>query len=430
MRRLARCALLVAVAAGGRATPAAARELWKGEDDRRLELRTSIKASLLPSYTPDDPVLFPERSTAASLWRLRVEPEFRPSEAVGMVAAYEQRLRIASTPQGLAGLGVLPPETPAPYRIRQLDWSLTNASGYSWRQEIDRAFVALHLSRVDVNIGRQAIGWGRGVLFGAIDLFAPFTPLEADREWRRGVDAAKVDVKLTDRISFDGVAAIGEPLAPIANSSTVDSSAFVGRLRGYSGKVDVELVGGWRAADILGGLATSAAIGDAEAHGELAVFRAPEPLPAGGQLGPRGAIKAVAGGSYRLPVGKGVLVFLEYHYSGFGAPSAEEILPLLANPDFLRRFLRGDTQILGRHAIALLANYEWSPELTIAAQLLQSPVDGSGIVAPSATLTFGDRLSLLATLYLPHGSPPVAGVLTSEYGAAALSGLVQLRIYD
>jgi hypothetical protein len=36
----------------------------------------------------------------------------------------------------------------------------------------------------------------------------------------------------------------------------------------------------------------------------------------------------------------------------------------------------------------------------------------------------------LATLYLPYGSPPVGGILMSEYGAAALSGLIQLRVYD
>jgi hypothetical protein len=420
------CACLLAVALLGAAPPARARELWTGEDERRLELRTSLKASLLPSHAPDDPVLFPERDSAASLWRLRLEPELRASPAVLIAAAYEQRLRVASTPQGLAGLGVLPPDVPAAYRIRQLDWSIAATGGYSWRQEIDRGFVALRLPRLDLTVGRQAIGWGRGVLFGAVDLFAPFTPLEADREWRRGVDALKADVKLSERISFEAVGAFGQPFQPAA----LDSSVLAGRLRGYAGKVDLELVGGWRAADVFGGMTSSAAIGDAEAHGELAFFRAPEPLPAGGQIGDAVAIKGVAGGSYRFPLGKGLVTFLEYHYSGFGAPRPQDVSPLFMNPQFQRRYLQGDTQILGRHAVALLANYELSPELTVSGQWIQSPADGSGVAAPSATLTFGDRLSILATLYLPYGSPPVGGVLTSEYGAAALSGLIQLRLYD
>ncbi len=80
-------------------------------------------------------------------------------------------------------------------------------------------------------------------------------------------------------------------------------------------------------------------------HGELALFHAPEALPAGG-LGSedRLALKAVLGGSYRIPVANGILLFVEYHYSGFGAPSASEILPLLSNPAFLERYLRGDTR--------------------------------------------------------------------------------------
>jgi hypothetical protein len=420
--------LVVAIAAAFacRPVPVAARELWTGEDERQLQLRTSLKASLLPSHAPDDPVLFPQRDTAASLWRLRLEPELRASPAVTIAAAYEQRLRIASTTQTLAGLGVLPSGAPGAYRIRQLDWGFVDSGAYTWRHQIDRGFVALRLGRVEVTAGRQAVGWGRGVLFGAIDLFAPFSPLEADREWRRGVDAVKADVRLTERISLDVIGAFGQPFQP----GPLDSSALAGRVRGYAGKVDLELVGGWRARDVFGGLATSAALGDAEAHGELALFRAPDALPAGGQLGARGAIKAVAGGSYRFPLGKGLLAFLEYHYSGFGAARAADILPLVANPDFQRRFLRGDSQILGRHAIALLANYEWSPDLTLGGLCLQSPVDGSGVVAPSATLTLGDRLSVLGTVYVPYGAAPVAGVLASEYGAAALSALVQIRVYD
>ncbi len=94
------------------------------------------------------------------------------------------------------------------------------------------------------------------------------------------------------------------------------------------------------------------------------------------------------------------------------------------------RYLRGDTQILGRHALAMLASYEVSPELSLAAQWLQSPVDGSGVLTPSATLTFGDKVSLLATAYLPYGRSPRGGTLKSEYGTAARSGFLQIRIYE
>jgi hypothetical protein len=139
--------------------------------------------------------------------------------------------------------------------------------------------------------------------------------------------------------------------------------------------------------------------------------------------------KVVAGGSYRLPAGNGVLLYLEYHYSGFGAASAAGIFPLLADPAFQERYLRGDTQILGRHAVAALASYEFSPEWSSALEWLQSPVDGSGVVVPTATRTFGDRLSLLLSGYVPYGRAPAGLTLQSDFGASPFAAFVQFRFY-
>jgi hypothetical protein len=139
--------------------------------------------------------------------------------------------------------------------------------------------------------------------------------------------------------------------------------------------------------------------------------------------------KAVAGGSYRFPVGHGVLAFFEYHYSGFGAPSPAGILSRLADAAFQERYTRGDTQILGRHALAALASYELAPEVTFATEWLHSPADGSGVFVPSSTFTFGDRASMLFSGYVPYGRPPVAATLQSVFGASPLALFVQLRFY-
>ena len=322
--------------------------------------------------------------------------------------------------RGALGGGVLPSEAPAAYRIGQLDWQIAASDHAEWRAEIDRAAVHAQAGAATITVGRQAIGWGRGVLFGAVDLFSPFTPLEADREWRRGVDAVRADIKIADRRSVDVVAAFG---------TDIDQSAFAGRFREYAGKADLELVGGWRARDVFGGATTSAALGDAEVHGEIAVFGTPAAAGSIAFGAERTIVKAVAGTSYRFPVANGLLVFAEYHYSGFGATSSAGILPLLADPEFQRRYLRGDTQILTRHAVAVLATYEYSPELTIAGQWLQNPTDGSGIVVPSATWTLSDRWSAVLSGYLPFGAEPVGPMLHSRYGASPLGVFAQIRAY-
>jgi hypothetical protein len=391
-------------------------------NEEPFALRYSVKSSVLVSRLPDDVALFPDSdaATATGFWRARIEPTWQSSNGTTFEVAFEQRVRAFSSSSGLTGGTVLPSEADAPFRIRQLDWQFASAAHAEWRGEIDRAAVHMSFSGADVTIGRQAIGWGRGVLFGAVDLFAPFSPLEADREWRRGVDAVRGDVKLTDRMSLDAVAAFDD---------TVPGSAFVGRLRGYAGKADLEVLGGYRSRDLFAGVTSSAAVGDLEFHGELAVFRS-DAVPGSLSFSERRMIpKVVAGSSYRFPIGNGVLMYVEYHYSGFGAPSADQILPNLRDLTFQERYLRGDMQILGRHAAAAFASYEYSPEITLTGEWLFSPVDGSGVVIPSVTWTVSDRWSVLFSGYVPHGRPPAGPTLQSEFGASPLAAFFQLRMY-
>ena len=404
---------LVSVAVAGLALTAVAGAQEREAESPSLTVRTSVKATGLLSRSPNAPDLFPERTAGESMLRLRVEPEVRASGNTTFNFAYEQRLRYTSAPMvGIAAIGILPSEVATPFRLEPLVWRVSESANGGWRHEIDRANAQVHIGRADLTIGRQAIGWGRGVMFTSVDLFAPFSPLEVDREWRSGVDAVRADVKLTDRSSIDLVGAFGE---------TLDQSAFAARARGYAGTIDVEVVGGRRGLDLFGGVTSSAAVGDAEVHGEAAAFRVPSGMDHDVVW------KVVVGASYRFPIGAGILTYAEYHYSGFGAEHPEAILTLLTTPSSVGRFIRGDLQILSRHAVGVTGSYEASPEVTSSGQWLHNPGDQSGIVAPAMTYTFSDAVSVLGTVYVPYGRPPAGGVLRSEYGAAPLSGLLQLR---
>ena len=413
MRRRPRI-VVVALAILALTTAGEAVQEQEAESPSVFTVRTSVKATGLMSRAPDAPDLFSERTTAQSMVRFRVEPEIRAGRNTTFNVAYEQRLHHASGASGIAAIGILPSEASTPFRARPLVWRVTDSGTATWRHEIDRANAQVHVPRADLTIGRQAIGWGRGVMFTAVDLFAPFSPLEVDREWRSGVDAVRADVKLTERSSLDLVGAFGDRL---------DRSAFAARARGYAGVIDVEVVGGRRAEDLFGGVTSSAAVGDAEVHGEAAAFRVPSGVDH------EVVWKVVIGASYRFPIGSGILAYAEYHYSGFGAAHPDEIGARLTTPSFLERFVRGDVQILSRHAVGATGSYEVSPELTYSGQWLHNPGDQSGIVAPALTYTFNDALSLLGSVYIPYGDAPDGGVLRSEYGAAPLSGLLQLRLY-
>src|SRR5512138_3121809 len=206
------------------ATPSDSAQSSATPEAETFVLRTSVKGSAFIFHAPDAPVFLPDRKGAETLGRVRVEPTINVTRSTTFDVAYEHRLVYSSSSTGLATLAVLPPVGEAPYRIRQLDWSITASPSGQWRQEIDRANAKIQAGRTDVTLGRQAIGWGRGVLFGAVDLFAPFSPLEADREWRRGVDAARAEFKVGGRTSIEGVGAFGQ---------TWDRSLVAGRIRGY-----------------------------------------------------------------------------------------------------------------------------------------------------------------------------------------------------
>jgi hypothetical protein len=393
-------------------------ELWSHEEGSSGSLNVTGKATSLAS----DPVVFGAGHSHTTLTRLRFGLGVRHNDWMDSELAYEQRARWVSGSAGLgSGSAFLPSEAEAPFRLTQLDSEICGDDDYSYRHELDRGLVALHPEWGEVTIGRQAIGLGRGVLFGAVDVFSPFTPLEVDREWRRGVDAFRTEYRLSATTSAELLGAFGP---------SWDESALLGRLRGYVGDVDGALIFGKRAEDFLVGTAVSTIFQDAEVHAEIAVFDTPEAQPDGGLGGDDHLVaKTVVGSSYTFDVGTGLTVLVEHHYSGFGVKDAADAVDRLQDPDFQQRFLRGDTQILCRQAIAAQLSYAFDDAVGGTFLVLTNPTDGSGVLSPALTISMADNITLLGSAFIPWGDEPSGGQLRSEYGATAAGLFLQANIY-
>lgn len=398
-----------------------AEELWRQGDSRYLALNPTLKLGGLLNHNPDDAVLYPDEWATVGLSRLRLDLHLRWDDAADARLAYVASGRWTGASQTGTGFGILPTTAPAPYRLRPVQEDWYEGDHVLGSHELDRALVAFHPDWGEVTIGRQAIGLGRGVLFSAVDLFAPFSPLEIDREWRRGVDALRVERRVSPNSSVEAIAVGGE---------SWDDSALIGRWRGYMGVIDAELLGGKRGEDGFLGTAFAAATGDAEVHGELAVFRTRHAHPQGSVLGDGHLIpKAVLGASYTLPIGTGLTVLGEYHYSGFGSRDSDQIAALLSQPEYRDRYLRGDTQILGRHAVGLQASYSFNEFASSALNVVTNPTDGSGVLSPSLRLDLSRTLSITVAAYLPWGEETVNGLPQSEYGGSGQSLFLQLGLY-
>ena len=284
---------------------------------------------------------------------------------------------------------------------------------------MDRALLAGDFDWGNATVGRQAIGLGRGLLFGAIDVFSPFSPLEVDREWRRGVDAVRVEANLSDTSSIEWISAFGEH---------ADESAHLLRVRGYAGTVDGELVVGERADDEMFGGAASAALWGASVVCEFALFKTPERQPHDGLWGNSHLVgKAVCGASYTFDIGNGLTMNGEYHYSGFGMKDVRELPLYFSDPIFRERYLRGDTQILSREALALQTSYAINEGVTGTLLLLGSPEDGSGMINPALAFNVSDTFGFTVAVFTPWGDKPRNGVMRSFYGGSPQSIFLQLN---
>jgi hypothetical protein len=403
------------------APQASAIDLWTNESGERIfSLDTTLKFTGLTARAPSDPILFPERTSHMGLTRLRLSFDYSHEDWMNAQFAYEQRANYQSS-GGVSGSRLLPSSAEAPYRIVQLDDQISGNNHYSWDHEIDRAYMAFHPEWGEVTLGRQAIGMGRALFFGVLDVFSPFTPTEVDRDWRRGVDAFRVEYRLSETSSAELLAVAGR---------SGDESAVLARYRGYFGNLDLEFVAGKRGRDAMAAAALSAVVGDAEAHIEFGLFHTPEDQIDGGLFGNDRLIpKAVLGGSYTFDVSRGLTLFAEYHYNGFGIEDSEDFTMAFLDPDLQARFLRGDMQIAGRHAIAVQTSYPITDEWTTALLVMNSPKDGSGLLSPSATWSISDRATLLMSGIVPWGPGPQMGTFDSEYGSSSTSLFLQLNLY-
>jgi hypothetical protein len=408
-------------------TSAEARDLFESDDGEfSLTLRSSLKGSWLLSV-PQDDALLDESVGGAALFRLRFEMGAQLTEFLTAQIAYEHRA-LASSAAGLGG-AVLPASQSPPFRLAALDWVIVDgAPDYTHRHELDRFFVALHFDFMELTVGRQAIGLGRGMLFSAIDVFAPFSPAEVDREWRRGVDAIHLELHIPElpALSGDVIAVFGN-----VERGSLESWSVLGRLRAVVEDVDAELIVGQRNGDNVVGGALSATVGDAEVHGELALFGTNGVGVDGGLFGTRSVVaKGLLGGSYNIDVLRGIRVVLEYHYSGFGVENVSRDPSILFDSAYQLRALGGLSQTLGRHTLGLAISTELADDLSMTISYFQSPVDGSGMVAPGFTWVASDMLSLVLNGLLPWGTSPMGGTPRSEWGSAPFTFFLQARLYD
>lgn len=280
-----------------------------------------------------------------------------------------------------------------------LSWSIDSTDDLNWRHEIDRLQVHGQLGWADVTVGRQAIGWGVGLLWDPLDLLTGFSPVQIDREYRLGIDAARLLVPIGAFTEVDLVyAAYGTPF---------DEQVAAGRWNTTFAEqqLDIGVVVGKYFEDVVIG---------ALAVGEIAGFGVHSSLNLthhyGDDVGPEDFARLVVGADRRFP--HDVIAVVEYYFNGWGASSPSGYLSRLTS----ERLQRGELYNVGRHYLGFALDWEAHPLVHLLGRGQCNLTDPSAQVGPALTVSLSDEAQLEAGVYFSLGSTLDGFALESEFG--------------
>ena len=271
-----------------------------------------------------------------------------------------------------------------------------------WRHRIDRLNARIDLGpNADLVIGRQPVSWGTTLILTPADPFSPFDPADPFREYRIGVDAARLRYY---RGSFTQFEIVARP-ARIGDRETL---TLVGRASTNIKGWDLGAWGGavhntFGAAAFLSGSAGLWAV-----RAEAAVRNLDDQL----------VVRGTIGMDRTFPVsGRDLYIVIEYQRDGLGATSPEGLLTTAQS----RAFTQGEMQVLGRDVAALQLSYPLHPLVSTSALYLGSLRDGSFLVSPGLGYSVSESLALRLGAFFGVGEEPVLDgamfSLGSEFGA-------------
>lgn len=326
-------------------------------------------------------------------------------------AAYEHTLLLQQR-AGAQAAALTPGATATPGDWLDLDWTVLERGHAVWRHRADRLNAAYQAGRAEARVGRQTVSWATTLFLTPADPFAPFDPSDPFREYRAGVDAARLQLFPGPFSSVDVVVRpsrtpLGRAVTALARGKLTVASWD---LSGWGGVLYDEAAAAAAATRTVGGAALRA---------EVSVRRS-----AGGGA----TLRAAVGADRRWTVlDRDLYVVLEYQHDGFGAARAADLAAVGTSAPYRR----GEMQVLGRDVAALQAQYQLHPLLGGSVLVLANLRDGSAVVAPALSYSASNEIGLRAGVFLGLGEGAVDALTgpRSEYGAVPTSAYASLSIF-
>jgi len=327
--------------------------------------------------------------------RLMWAPSVGP---MGLDVAYEHALQLSA--EGVTGTGSVALVPSAGVNWLDLDWTVEESDHVSWRHRVDRLALTVPVGEsVEVAVGRQVVSWASTLILTPADPFTPFDPADPFREYRAGIDAARIR-------AYPG--AFSEVDVVVRPTSSSDGDQLTALVRGKTN---------WRGWDVAawGGVLFDDAAGAVSLVGALAGWAVrTEVSVRDDETGGGAAFRGTVGVDRRFAVsGRDLYVIVEYQRDEFGAADSDDLFQTTLSA----AFQRGELQLLARDAVATQASYQIHPLWGADLLALTSLSDGSVLLSGGANWAFGSNSSLRGGVFVGFGDDALSTTgIGSEFG--------------
>jgi len=305
------------------------------------------------------------------------------------------------------------------------------AASRAW---LDRFNVKTSLGPADLTLGRQAVTFGKTYFWNPLDVYLPFDPNQFDRDYKPGVDAARLDVFFGAFSGFNLVVCPGRETDASGEyrddgeliGATWRGSSVLGRVFTTRGGFDLAVQGGkiYGGYQLGGGLVGE--LGKTQVRAETAWFWAED--------GPD--MPAVFGGDLYEDRLVGVFglgrhfensLDLQFEYLFNGAGEDKDNLT-----EAWTRYRQGAIMHMGRHLVGLSAGYDITPIVIGQAGIIYSLTDSSFQVQPTLDISLSDNASLVLGVNRNFGQRPASSPGTeirSEFGSYPDFYFAEVKFY-
>ena len=398
-----------------------------------LSLGGDIKQFFFATLPYDHP-LMPTGPSGQGLFDLRLKGGLR----AGPLRVEVHPVLTAGAPGATTGARFVQTGAGVPQLI-DLNRSLSDTPGLWAQLRIDRLHASAKGAHLGVDLGRQPISFGRGLVFTPLDLVSPFAPTIIDSSYKPGVDAARVDAWWGETGQATVVAAwTGAPpsSADETDASLAQQTVLAAWAQQGLGAWDLGLLVAQSRADGVVGLSASGSVGPVGLRAE-GTWTRPDPKAAAPTINAARALfnqplaaadtapftRALVGADWRP--GARTSLSGELYRQGMGAATPDGYAAEATEP----RVLRGEQWLLGRSYAALALQHEFRPTLQSNLTLISNLRDPSALlgvglgwsVADNAEVALGGYSGLGAR---PAAPPPLPATVAGPLQAAEDAGLL------